>query len=444
VVAPWTLRRLCRLVGRKGGVAADDGREAAAAVSALLQLGRGREHSTRARERVGRCVVSAGWGAGMAGSCGRASHPTLNSRAGRRAQALSQDLLAATLEIPFAVPPYMALLARAVATLEGIALLGNPDYQMVSQVWSGRAGCAPSWRPDRAGVVVDPCAGVRQGMAADCAFVLRVVLACVLALTPKLGRAPAGDPVRQRPGANRVCSGQAWSIGRAVGDSVTDRCRALGGAVPAQAYPFIVRKVLRDAGPGSNPLLRDIVLDAGGGLRPARLAALLNAALGRVAARADGFVDLDAVPDEGASLQARPLLWAARRTGLAPTSCWMLSLPAWRPAPECLRGPVRQRRSMAHRHRRSRRRPPHRLHGGQKGGARRRRRALLSRCLTRPLGRSEACRHAGKQASSSSLEQGPRAHQPTSQWCIPSQCSTSVCRSPSTESSRSCGRRTRL
>jgi len=67
-----------------------------------------------------------------------------------------------------------------------------------------------------------------------------------------------------------------------------------------------VRKVLRDAGPGSNPLLRDIVLDAGGGLRPARLAALLNAALGRVAARADGFVDLDAVPDEGASLQARP------------------------------------------------------------------------------------------------------------------------------------------
>jgi aarF domain-containing kinase len=51
-----------------------------------------------------------------------------------RAQALSQDLLAATLEIPFAVPPYMALLARAVATLEGIALLGNPDYQMVSQV----------------------------------------------------------------------------------------------------------------------------------------------------------------------------------------------------------------------------------------------------------------------------------------------------------------------
>lgn len=32
------------------------------------------------------------------------------------------------------MPPYMALLARAVATLEGIALLADPDYQMVSQV----------------------------------------------------------------------------------------------------------------------------------------------------------------------------------------------------------------------------------------------------------------------------------------------------------------------
>ncbi|KIY91538.1 Uncharacterized protein MNEG_16426 [Monoraphidium neglectum] len=50
-------------------------------------------------------------------------------------QALSQDLLAATLEIPFSVPPYMSLLARAVATLEGIALLGDPQYQMVAQAY---------------------------------------------------------------------------------------------------------------------------------------------------------------------------------------------------------------------------------------------------------------------------------------------------------------------
>ncbi len=47
---------------------------------------------------------------------------------------LSQDLLNASLQIPFSVPPYMSLLARAVATLEGIALSGNPDYQMVAEV----------------------------------------------------------------------------------------------------------------------------------------------------------------------------------------------------------------------------------------------------------------------------------------------------------------------
>lgn len=39
-----------------------------------------------------------------------------------------------TLEIPFSVPPYMSLLARSVATLEGIALVGDPAYQMVAQV----------------------------------------------------------------------------------------------------------------------------------------------------------------------------------------------------------------------------------------------------------------------------------------------------------------------
>ncbi len=43
-----------------------------------------------------------------------------------------------TMEIPFSVPPYMSLLARSVATLEGIALMGDPDYQMVAQA------CAPS------------------------------------------------------------------------------------------------------------------------------------------------------------------------------------------------------------------------------------------------------------------------------------------------------------
>ncbi|CAK0781480.1 hypothetical protein CVIRNUC_005384 [Coccomyxa viridis] len=117
-------------------------------------------------------------------------------------QMLSQDLLNASLQIPFSVPPYMSLLARAVATLEGIALSGNPDYQMV-----------------------------------------------------------------------------------------------------AEAYPFVVRKVLRNSSSGSRMLLRDIVFDANGKVKPTRMSAILNAALGHVAEQTDGFVDFDAVPAEGAPLQ---------------------------------------------------------------------------------------------------------------------------------------------
>lgn len=49
-------------------------------------------------------------------------------------QSLSQDLIRTSMQIPFSVPPYMSLLARSTATLEGIALMGDPNYQMVSQV----------------------------------------------------------------------------------------------------------------------------------------------------------------------------------------------------------------------------------------------------------------------------------------------------------------------
>ena len=55
-------------------------------------------------------------------------------KAAAAVQMLSQDLLNASLQIPFSVPPYMSLLARAVATLEGIALSGDPNYQMVAEV----------------------------------------------------------------------------------------------------------------------------------------------------------------------------------------------------------------------------------------------------------------------------------------------------------------------
>ena len=112
-----------------------------------------------------------------------------------------QDLLAATLEIPFNVPPYMSLLARSVATLEGIALVGDPNYQMV-----------------------------------------------------------------------------------------------------AQAYPFVVRKVLRNDSSSSTAILREILFDRGGQLKATRLSTLLNAALGYVAESQGGFIDFDTVPDDGATL----------------------------------------------------------------------------------------------------------------------------------------------
>lgn len=113
-----------------------------------------------------------------------------------------QDLLSVTLEIPFSVPPYMSLLARGVATLEGIALTGDPGYQMVSQ-----------------------------------------------------------------------------------------------------AYPFVVRKVLRNDTRSLAVVLREILFGSDGKLKPTRLSTLLNAALGFVADSQGGFIDFDATPADGASMQ---------------------------------------------------------------------------------------------------------------------------------------------
>ena len=45
-------------------------------------------------------------------------------------QAMTQDVLTVLNDIPFTVPPYFALLARAVVTLEGIALIGDPDFKL--------------------------------------------------------------------------------------------------------------------------------------------------------------------------------------------------------------------------------------------------------------------------------------------------------------------------
>jgi predicted unusual protein kinase regulating ubiquinone biosynthesis (AarF/ABC1/UbiB family) len=50
-------------------------------------------------------------------------------------QAMTQDALTVLNDIPFSIPPYFALIARAVVTLEGVALQGNPDYSLIMEAY---------------------------------------------------------------------------------------------------------------------------------------------------------------------------------------------------------------------------------------------------------------------------------------------------------------------
>lgn len=48
-------------------------------------------------------------------------------------QAMTQDALTVLNDIPFSIPPYFAILGRAIVTLEGVALTGNPDYGIIME-----------------------------------------------------------------------------------------------------------------------------------------------------------------------------------------------------------------------------------------------------------------------------------------------------------------------
>merc|ERR1719174_567145 len=50
-------------------------------------------------------------------------------------QAMTQDALTVLNDVPFSIPPYFALLGRAIVTLEGIALLGDPDYAIIQAAY---------------------------------------------------------------------------------------------------------------------------------------------------------------------------------------------------------------------------------------------------------------------------------------------------------------------
>lgn len=54
-----------------------------------------------------------------------------NILGGGNFQQLSKDLFSVTVEVPFSIPPYFSLLGRAIVSLEGIALIGDPNYRMV-------------------------------------------------------------------------------------------------------------------------------------------------------------------------------------------------------------------------------------------------------------------------------------------------------------------------
>lgn len=50
-------------------------------------------------------------------------------------QDLAGDLAQITFDYPFRIPPYFALIIRAIGVLEGIALVGNPDFAIVDEAY---------------------------------------------------------------------------------------------------------------------------------------------------------------------------------------------------------------------------------------------------------------------------------------------------------------------
>lgn len=50
-------------------------------------------------------------------------------------QELAGDLATITFDYPFRIPPYFALVIRAIGVLEGIALVGNPDFAIIDEAF---------------------------------------------------------------------------------------------------------------------------------------------------------------------------------------------------------------------------------------------------------------------------------------------------------------------
>ena len=50
-------------------------------------------------------------------------------------QELAADLAQITFDYPFRIPPYFALIIRAIGVLEGIALVGDPEFAIVDEAY---------------------------------------------------------------------------------------------------------------------------------------------------------------------------------------------------------------------------------------------------------------------------------------------------------------------
>eukprot|EP00555_Chaetoceros_dichaeta_P015045 CAMPEP_0198259904 /NCGR_PEP_ID=MMETSP1447-20131203/8980_1 /TAXON_ID=420782 /ORGANISM="Chaetoceros dichaeta, Strain CCMP1751" /LENGTH=388 /DNA_ID=CAMNT_0043947417 /DNA_START=30 /DNA_END=1196 /DNA_ORIENTATION=+ len=50
-------------------------------------------------------------------------------------QELAADLAQITFDYPFSIPPYFALVIRAISVLEGIALVGNPNFAIIDEAY---------------------------------------------------------------------------------------------------------------------------------------------------------------------------------------------------------------------------------------------------------------------------------------------------------------------
>lgn len=65
-------------------------------------------------------------------------------------QELAADLAEITFKYPFRIPPYFALIIRAISVLEGIALVGNPEFAIVDEAYPFIAKKLLTDRSDRA------------------------------------------------------------------------------------------------------------------------------------------------------------------------------------------------------------------------------------------------------------------------------------------------------